>query len=215
MTEIQTKTKGRKRVIIAAGALLGIAALATSAAFNDYANLNMGANGIGNGAGEPAFNIEVVKTDPATGVQSPGEWQDAKTAAGVPLFIQGSNAIAPGDTISVDIPFRNASAELSAQVTLEIQDIVGGQVSDALMKQNLLYTVTYDGTALVTEKTQAEIAALTDKMSLGLLEAGEEATVKIQIKLKDRGTVVLNNELMDKQAFPQAHFDADSVQPTP
>ncbi|MGJ4845139.1 hypothetical protein [Leifsonia sp. Le1] len=62
------RRSSRKRAFLALGAVVAVGAGITAAAFTDFANLNLGANGIG----ADQYNIQVVDTDPVTGVQNPG-----------------------------------------------------------------------------------------------------------------------------------------------
>lgn len=202
------KTTGRTRLFIAGGSLLAVAALATAAAFTDFANLNLGSgtddSGIG---GNNRFNIQVVGTD-ASGTPVPGTWQEADTAEGVSIAVPGADLIAPGDTVSVDIPFRNESPALGAAITFGLQDRPG-YTSDPAMAAALRYTVELDGTAVVTGATQAAVADL----DLGEYAAGDAAELTVSITLPDQGSAAANNALQGAVTYVQAHLDAQSVQP--
>ena len=204
MTKVNQKS-GRKRVLIAAGSLLGVGALAVAAAFTDFANLNLG-NGTGGGigGGDNTFNIMVVGTD-ADGVPVPGTWQEADTPEGVDIALTGADTITPGDTIFVDIPVLNDSPKLSADLSLTLGD-VPGKSSDADYASQLRYTITVDGTDVATNATQAAVNAL----SLATLAAADESNVKVAVTLLDQGSAAANNALQGKSAFVQAQFEAES-----
>ncbi|MFF8816973.1 hypothetical protein ACF07D_03090 [Leucobacter sp. NPDC015123] len=204
MTKVNQKS-GRKRVLIAAGSLLGVGALAVAAAFTDFANLNLG-NGTGGGigGGDNTFNIMVVGTD-ADGVPVPGTWQEADTPEGVDIALTGADTITPGDTIFVDIPVLNDSPKLSADLSLTLGD-VPGKSSDADYASQLRYTITVDGTDVATNATQAAVNAL----SLATLAAADESSVKVAVTLLDQGSAAANNALQGKSAFVQAQFEAES-----
>lgn len=205
MTQNTQKT-GRKRVLIAAGSLLGIAALAVAAAFTDFANLNLG-NGTdgGIGGGDNTFNIQVVGTD-ENGVPVPGTWQEADVVEGVDIALLGADTITPGDTISVDIPVLNDSPKLAADVNLSLGD-VPGRVSDSDYAEQLRYTITVDGAAVISNAKQSAVSNL----DLVELTAGADSTVGVAITLLDQGSSEANNALQGKTAHVQAQFTAESV----
>lgn len=203
-----TTTHGRKRMYLAAGSLVGVAALVTAAAFTDFANLNLGNGSDDSGiGGNNRFNIQVVGTD-AAGNPVAGTWQEAATAEGVDINVPGADVITPGDTVSVSIPFRNESPVLTADMAFSLQDRAGS-TSDATIADALRYTVILDGTALVTDATQAAVADL----DLGELTTGEEGVLALSISLPDQGSAAANNALQGQVSYVQAHFDAVSVQP--
>lgn len=208
MRNAERAASGRKRMVAALGALLGITGLVTAAAFTDFANLNLGNgtddSGIG---GNNRFNIQVVGTD-ATGNPQPGTWQEANTATGVNINVPGADTITPGDSVSVAIPFRNESPALSAAVTFSLQDRPG-HTSDPDIAAALRYTILLDGTALVTDVNQASVADL----DLGTYAVGDQGTLAVTITLPDQGTEAANNALQGQLSYAQAHFDATSVQP--
>lgn len=200
-------TSGRKRLVIALGTVLGAAALITAAAFTDFANLNFG-NGTDDGGvgGNNRFNIQVIGTDSA-GNPIPGSWQEANTAQGVNLNVPGADTITPGETVSVEIPFRNESPVLGAAVSFGLQDRPGA-TSDPEIAAALRYTVELDGVAIATSATQAAV----DALDLGQYDAGDQAVLKVTIALPDQGSAAANNALQGKVSYVQAHFDASSVQ---
>ncbi|UCR88538.1 hypothetical protein [Mycetocola spongiae] len=208
MSETINKKTGRKRIYVAGGALLAVAALATTAAFNDFANLNIGNgtddSGIG---GNNRFNIQVVATD-AAGAPILGQWQEADTADGVNIAVPGADTLTPGDTISVDIPFRNESPKLSADIDLSLNDRAG-KVSDPEMVAALRYSVVVNGVSLLSNGTQAQFNAI----DAGTFTAGTESSVRLSISLPDQGSEAANNALSEKVSFAQLHFNADSVTP--
>lgn len=203
-----TTSHGRKRMYLAAGSLVGVAALVTAASFTDFANLNLGNGSDDSGiGGNNRFNIQVVGTD-AAGNPVVGTWQEAATAEGVDIAVPGADVITPGDTVSVSIPFRNESPVLTADMAFSLQDRAGS-TSDATIADALRYTVSLDGTALVTDATQAAVADL----DLGDLASGEEGVLALSISLPDQGSADANNALQGQVSYVQAHFDAISVEP--
>lgn len=201
-------TTGRKRALIAAGSLIGVGALITAAAFTDFANLNLGDgtsdSGIG---GNNQFNIQVVGTD-VLGDPVPGTWQEANSLEGVDVNVPGASTLTPGDSTSIDIPFRNESPTLSAEISFTLQDRAGF-TSDAGIAAALRYTVTIDGVDVVTNVAQTAVSAL----DLGLYAAGAQETLVLTISFPDQGTQAANNALQGEVSYVQAHFDGVSVQP--
>ncbi|MCA4134030.1 hypothetical protein [Arthrobacter sp. M4] len=204
-----TKTSsGRKRALLTGGSLLGVTALLTAAAFTDFANLNLGNGTTDSGVGgNNRFNIQVVGTDTA-GLPVAGTWQEANTAAGVNIKVPGADLITPGDTVSVEIPFRNESPALSAAINFSLQDRAGFTSSPALSSA-LRYTVTLDGAAIATNVPQSGVSAL----NLGTFVAGKEGKLGVSITLPDQGSASANNALQGQISYVQAHFDATSVKP--
>ncbi|QNE34363.1 hypothetical protein [Leifsonia shinshuensis] len=205
----------RTRAVVGLGAVVAIAAGVTAAAFTDFANLNLGANGIG----ADQYNIQVVDTDPTTGAQIPGSWQEANTPAGAPIELVGANTIFPGSTpISVDIPVRNASATLNSTLSLGLVQLpdAGANVTDPDYLSSLRFTVTMPATSLgatpisVTDQTFAELSTL----ALNGLAAGEESSVTIQVRLltqAESGSTFTDNDLNGMKAFIQAQFNGTSA----
>ncbi|QRY39610.1 hypothetical protein JVX92_08590 [Microbacterium hominis] len=206
--DAKTRVPGRKRLLIAGGALLGDAGLVTAATFTDFANLNPGNgtddSGIG---GDNRFNIQVVGTD-ADGNPVAGTWQEANTEAGVTINVPGSQPITPGDTVSVAIPFRNESPALSADISFSLQDRPR-YTSDPAMVAALRYMITLDSTDIVTDAMQATV----DDLDFGTDLTGEQGTLEVATTLPDQGSVADNNALQGQVSYAQAPFDAISVQP--
>ncbi len=200
--------KGKKRIIIAGGSLLAVAGLLSAAAFTDFANLNLTGGGDSGAIGgdNTRFNIQVVGTDPVTDAPIAGTWQEANTAEGVDIALPGADVITPGDTVTVDIPFRNESPKLGADIAFSLQD-KAGSTSDAALAGALRYTVALDGTALVTNATQAAVADL----DLGVYTSGEEGVLTVSVTLPDQGSEAANNAFQGLVTYVQAHFDAASV----
>jgi hypothetical protein len=208
-TILKTKiSSGRKRTFLAGGALLGVTALLTAASFTDFANLNLG-NGTDDSGfgGNNRFNIQVVGTD-ASGLPVADTWQEANTAAGVNIKIPGADLITPGDTVSVNIPFRNESPELSASISFSLKDRAGHTSSPAL-DAALRYTITLDGTAIVTNVPKSSV----DALNLGTYAKGAKGVLGVRVTLPDQGSAAANNEMQGLISYVQAHFDATSVKP--
>lgn len=207
-----------RKALLAWGSLAAAAALITTAAFTDAAHLNLGTNGIG--GADSTYNIQVGATD-AEGAFIAGQWQEADDPAGVPIAIEGAQAVFPGsDPISVVIPVRNDSPVFNSSLTLTLSqlpdDAANGVVTDANYLSSLRFDVSMPATSLgatpvaQTDLTFAEVSALV----LNDLAADEESTVTIAIRLlsqTESGAAFPDNDLSGKGAFLQATFDGESV----
>lgn len=217
MTSQTHDRKRRRKGLVAWGALAGVAALITTAAFTDNAFLNLGgANGIG--GADSTYNIQVGATD-AEGRFVEG-WQEADDPIGVPVFLEGAQSLFPGsDAIGIDIPVRNDSAHFTSSLAISLaqiaDDVDAGKVTDADYLASLRFDVTMPATELGaavshTDLTYAEVSAL----ALNDLAAEEETTVSLSIRLlsqADSGAAWEDNTLSGKGAFLQAVLDGSSV----
>ncbi|WGD37922.1 hypothetical protein [Lysinibacter sp. HNR] len=208
--------KGRKRAVIALGSLVGVAILVTSAVFTDFANLNLGASGIGT----DGFNFQVVGTDPVTGAIIPDTWQEANTPGGAPIAIAGANSIFPGGpSISVDIPIRNDSTNINSAVTLGLIQLADTptDVTSANYLASLRFQVTQPATSLNGSPIDSGVQSFSNfrtPLTLNRLGAGEESSVRVTITLltqADSGSTHTDNSLNGLRAFLQANFNATSI----
>lgn len=207
----------RRKALVAWGALAGVAALLTTAAFTDVARLNLGSGGIG--GSDSTYNIQVGATD-ADGEFVAG-WQEADAAAGVPIAISGAESVFPGSApISVEIPVRNDSTAFASSLSLTLSqladDVDAGRVTDADYLSSLRFDVAMPATArdaapvAETGLTFAEASAV----ALNELAADEESTVTLSITLLSRtesGAAFDDNTLAGKGAFLQATLDGTSI----
>lgn len=211
-----TNKPGKKSLILSFGVGLGIIGLITTAAFTDFANVNLGTTGIG---GSSPYNIQVVGTDPTTGAQIPGTWQEANTTAGVPIAIAGADALFPGSAdISVVIPVKNASDTLKSSLQLALVQLpdAGPNVTSANYLASLQFDVTQPATTLNTTSFSATNLSYAGFSTLNLnsLEAGEETQVTITIRLLNQaasGATYTDNSLNGGKAFIQADFTGSSI----
>lgn len=211
----QPRSRVRTRALLGLGAVVALGVAITAAAFTDFANLNLGAGGIGSAAG---YNIQVVDTDPTTGAQIPGSWQEADSAAGAPIELVGAETLFPGSTpISVDIPVRNASTAFDSTLSLTLAQLPdsGPNVTDPNYLSSLRFSYAQAATSLDatpvsgTDLTYAQLNAVT----LNRLAAGEESSVTISVRLltqAESGAAFDDNSLNGSQAFIQAQFNGSS-----
>jgi hypothetical protein len=214
----------RTRLVLSFGALAGVGALITAAAFTDVANLNLGGGSDGGGIGAGTFNVQVVGTD-ADGTPVPGTWQEADLPEGVDVAIPGAGSITPGDTIEVTLPYRNASASLGADIDLWLNE-VPGQTSTPEYLAALRFTILDgSGAALASDvafdaldaSSAAARVSLTDALPGGYLAAGGEEELTVRVTLLDYdadGSTSLTNDVLNGGvAYVQLHWDAVSVVP--
>ncbi|MDR1852906.1 MAG: hypothetical protein LBR21_09745 [Propionibacteriaceae bacterium] len=213
--------KGSKRLALASGVLVAALALGSAAYYTDFANLNFGSDaesGIG-GDGTKVFNIQVAEFNP-DGKPNADKWQEADTAEGVDVPIPGADTITPGDTITTELPFRNASAKLKSITTFKLinRTTPNGKTSDPEMLAALKFTVKLDGT--IIEETGPGAVKLEDvswnmmsrEFSLGTLAPLEEHKLQFEITLPldQAQTEEQRNATNGKVAYFQVHFDGGS-----
>lgn len=214
---VQTQDRKRRRKgLIAWGALAGVAALITTAAFTDVARLNLGSSGIG--GSDSSYNIQVGATD--DGGNFIDGWQEADEPAGVPINLAGAQGLYPGsDPVSVTIPVRNDSVHFDSSLALTLaqlaDDAEAGRVTDAHYLASLRFDVSMPATSMApaaahTNLTYAQVQAL----ALNDLAAEEESSVTLTVHLltqEDSGAAWDDNSLGGKGAFIQAVLDGSSI----
>ena len=217
MTTQTHDRKRRRKGLVAWGALAGVAALITTAAFTDNAFLNLGgANGIG--GADSTYNIQVGATD-AEGRFVEG-WQEADDPIGVPVFLEGAQSLFPGsEAIGIDIPVRNDSAHFTSSLAISLaqiaDDVEAGKVTDANYLASLRFDVAMPATQLGAAVTHTDLTFdQVSALALNDLAAEEETTVSLSIRLlsqADSGAAWEDNTLSGKGAFLQAVLDGSSV----
>lgn len=139
-----------------------VGALATAAAFTDFANLNLGGEG-GIGS-DNRFDIAVVLPNNTV--------EQADTDAGYNWEIEGAKALVPGGHLETTIPvFNNTSAVVAdTQIAVELRG-ADGSVGDAPNIVDFLrFTASVDGTDIFTNVTWEQAQG-----SLGNLAARDAA----------------------------------------
>ncbi|NJI58599.1 hypothetical protein HCX50_04050 [Microbacterium oxydans] len=176
------KKSGRKRLYITGGSILAAAALLTAAAFTDVANINLGA-GSGVGVGEiSAFALKVADVDEDGNVITPvGDegWVSAASAEGISYNLPGADILGPNESASVEIPVRNESETLGAQLSVNIKEI--GEPSPVAAA--LLFTASFtdaNGTEVLFERVNIDEAnaALAE-----VIDAGVDGTFTVTVGL--------------------------------
>ncbi|MFK3668796.1 hypothetical protein ACI2IX_01395 [Leifsonia aquatica] len=217
-----SKHKGRRRAIIAGGALLGVAALTTAAGLTDSAYLNLGgAGGAGGGfATESNFNIVVVDTNADhtpkfttfAAANAANGWQEASDPAGVPIAIVGSDRLIPGDAAkSVDIPFKNDDDSVAAYFDLSLVDRAASG-ADTTLRDKLRFTVSLNG-SVMSGLSNVSYTAVSSKSLGAIINPGTGGVIRIAVTLPDQGTEAANNALAGLTANIQAKLHANTDEP--
>lgn len=145
-------TSGARRLILSAGIVALIAAGATSAAYTDYANLNLGTGTAGSGIGNPnKFDIAVK--------DAAGVLQDASTrATAVVLPLTSGTKLKEGVPVRFDVTIANRAPGVLGDLKLSLYD-PDPQASDLF--ESLRFTVYLDGssTAAITLATADAVNA--------------------------------------------------------
>ncbi|WP_157993015.1 hypothetical protein [Leucobacter luti] len=214
------KMSGKARAALAVGSLLGVAALATTAAFTDFANINLGSGGEGIGSSSK-FDIAVVDTDDTV--------LQADTEAGVDWVIPGADSFVPGRTLTTTIPVFNNSKTITGDLSVVVEAIGDGSIgtSPNIMKfLKFSATDTSTGTVLFGDpadptagvdlaSAEAEIADVAARGADSLAEGdayvsganGSEHTIELQVHFTDEPETADYN---GGQAALRVHIDAQS-----
>lgn len=204
----------RRKGLIAWGALAGVAALVTTAAFTDVAHLTLGAGGIG--GSDSTYNIQVGATNAAG--EFTADWQEADAPAGVPIALAGARSIFPGaGPVKVRIPVRNDSGTHHSSLALTLaENTAGGRVTDPDYLSSLRFNVTMTHTSLSPTMISAQNLTMAEVQALKLnqLAAGEASAVTLYVRLltqSDSGATFDDNSLSGKGAYLNARLDGSSI----
>ncbi|KUF05640.1 hypothetical protein [Leucobacter sp. G161] len=108
--------RGRSRLALAAGGLLSIAALTTTAFFTDFVDLEAQVDGTRN-----TFDIVVAGATDPHWQPTADDWVQADEEAFI-IDLGESTELPPGATKHVKIAVKNVSPDLSADLTLRLAD---------------------------------------------------------------------------------------------
>ncbi|WP_309132054.1 hypothetical protein [Brevibacterium sp.] len=211
----QQPRKGKRRLLIGAGSLLGIGALVTAAAFTDYALLDFGAKGFG--GDQNAYNIQVSTGQEAT-VASVKQWVEANPNA-EPLEIAGADALSPGgEALQVNIPVLNASERLDSTLSLTLENTTANPSKADSAYANLLrfeYAAVPDASSAPGHWKQIPTgsfssAGSTSTVDLGDLKPKSGEVVVLRISLADGADQAATNAANGGGAAVQARIDGSS-----
>ncbi|MFF1572956.1 hypothetical protein ACFVWR_09420 [Leifsonia sp. NPDC058292] len=220
-TDRPSAKTGRKRVVIAAGALLGVAALATAAAFTDQAFLNLGGSG-GFGGSENTYNIQVSNRQEAT-VASVASWIEANPDAADITPIVGADSLVPGgDPLLVNIPVRNESASFGSTLDIAFENIRAADpdpdqaARDAAYASLLRVDIAQvdDATSVPTQWAATGLTLADGSIAatdLAALDAGAGSVLVVRVYLVDGADQVSTNAANGGGVQLQATVSGSSV----
>lgn len=190
---------GKARLLLGLGTVMAVGGLATVAAVNDVANVNITSESDRGVGSSDRFDIALVAQD--------GTVEQADGAAGFDWEIPEAATMIPGSTISTEIPFFSNVPRLRSAVDIEV--LASGGTGEVAGVPNitpfLRFSAEVDGTAIFTDAEWG-----TAKGALGILESrgsaalaqgavyaagapGSEKTVKLTVHyLDDPATAALN-----------------------
>lgn len=188
-----TVRSGRKRAVLTGATLLGVTALVTAATFTDNAWLNLN-GGSGWGGADQAFSIQASAGNESAlaDVQTWGDYSDAESA-GVVVMEEGAVALNPDDPAStavVNLPVRNATAQLRSDVDLGLVASTEGDTPEQQAKNEaylaaMQFEVAVDGEVSGTYRYDEIVPAT--PFNVGVLEqaeaAGDSAIVTLTVSL--------------------------------
>jgi hypothetical protein len=209
------RRRGRRRLLIGAGSLLGIGALITAAAFTDFAFLDFGAKGFG--GDRNAYNIQVSNGQEAT-VSSVSQWIEANPQA-APLDIAGADALSPGGKpLTVNIPVRNDSERLGSSLSLTLENTTESPSTADTAYARLLrfdYAAVPDATSEPSRWTPVPSASFaapgaTSTVDLGDLDSGEGRIVVLRVSLANGADQATTNAANGGHTAVRARIDGSS-----
>lgn len=225
MTTNTTQKSGRKRAIIAGGALLGVAALVTTAAFTDFARLNLGGDG-GFGGAENNYNLVVSSGQEATVAAVPAEgWIEANPDAANVAPIVGAEALIPGGkSILVNLPVKNDSKSINSSLSLILENTTAENLDPIQAAKDAAYAslMTFE-VAQVADATTAPTEWITTTplafgtegsttvLKLNNLAAQAGDIVVVKVTLKDGATPAETNAANGGGVKVEARFDSSSI----
>lgn len=210
--------KGRKRLVIAAGALIGIGALATSAAFTDFGLINLGGAG-GFGGEENAYNLQVSAGQEAT-VDAVANWVEANPDAEDVAPITGADSLVPGgEAVTVNLPVKNASKSFSSTLALDIEDTTPENTDAAVQAKNDAYASllridiaeTDNAASVPTDWVATGLTADEASAELGDLDPEAGTVAVVRVYLLDGATQDETNAANGGTVNLQAKFSGSSI----
>jgi hypothetical protein len=206
---------GRKRLFVGGGVLLGIGALATAAAFTDFALLDLGTGGLGGESN--GYNIQVSTGQEPT-VGSVARWVEANPDAEA-VTIPGSDSLSPGGgPLTVRLPVRNASEKLDSTLSLTLENTTENPSAADRAYTGLLrfsYAEVDDASSAPAQWKPVGSGVLgasgsTSTVKLGDLAPESGRVVVLRISLADGADQEATNAANGGGTAIQARFDGSS-----
>lgn len=218
------RRSGRKRAVVAAGALLGVAALATGAAFTDFGLLNINGGGADGGLGgaDNRYNIQVSAGQENT-VDSVAAWIEANPDAADVAPVAGADSLVPGGApIYVKLPVRNDSPTFSSKLSLAFEDVTGAAATPEQEARNKAYAGLLRVDIAEVDDASAEPAAWTASKldikdghtaaaDLHQLDPKAGKVVVAKVYLLDGADQAATNAANGGTVKLQARFDGSSI----
>lgn len=218
-----TKKSGRKRAVLAAGALLGIGGLLTAAYFTDYGLLNLNGGTGGFGGGDNSYNLQF-SAGQEENVASVATWLEANPDAEDVAPIPGAEALSPGgDAVYVNLPVLNQSATLDSTLSLTLENTTPVDADATQAAKNAAYaklisiSIAFVDDASTVPTTWAvenlafDATGKTRPYSAANLAATEGKIAVVKIQLLDGATQAETNAANGGQVTIQARFDGHSL----
>ncbi|GAA2187513.1 hypothetical protein GCM10009786_12790 [Leucobacter alluvii] len=212
------RRRGRKRLIIAGGALIGVGALATVAAFTDFGLLNLGGDG-GFGGPDNVYNIQVSAGQEDT-VGDVASWIEANPDAVDVVPIAGADSLIPGGApVDVSIPVLNASPTFGSTLEVSIEDTTPVDSDGAQETRNNAYAAlarvsiaqVADASTTPTSWVIEDATISAANTALDTLAAEAGVVTVVRVELVEGATQEETNAANGGMVNLQARFDGTSV----
>lgn len=215
------RRSGRKRALLAAGSLLGIGVLATSASFTDFGLLDFGGDGGGFGGRDSRYNLQFSTGQEAT-VDAVSRWVEANPDAENVAPIDGAQSLVPGgDALYIRMPVLNESATLDSTLAISFLDVTAADADGVQAARNAAYaglvrvSVAAVADATVTPSTwiATDLQLVDGEIPMVTLPelAPEEGTVVVaKVELVDAADQEATNAANGGTVLLQARFDGES-----
>jgi|GEM_PF-2196479 len=219
--EAPARRSGRKRALLAAGSLLGIGVLATSASFTDFGLLDFGGDGGGFGGQDSRYNLQFSTGQEAT-VDAVSSWVEANPDAENVAPIDGAQSLVPGgEAVYIRMPVLNESATLDSTLAISFLDVTAADADGVQAARNTAYaglvrvSVAAVGDASATPSTwlATDLQLVDGEIPLVTLPdlAPEEGTVVVaKVELVDAADQDATNAANGGTLLLQARFDGES-----
>lgn len=177
-----TIRSGRKRAVLTGATLLGVTALVTAATFTDNAWLSLN-GGAGWGGSDQTFAIQASAGNETT-LDEVTAWGDYSNPASAGIVVMDEDSIVlnpdtPTSTAVVNMPVRNITAQLGADVDLGLvatteADTPAQQAKNEAYLAAMEFEVAVDGE--FKERLRYDEITATSPFSVGILEAAGSTT---------------------------------------
>ncbi|RKS90180.1 hypothetical protein DEU37_1500 [Microbacterium sp. AG790] len=201
---MSTARLGTRRLVLASGALIAASALATAAAFVDYADVNVSLDGTRN-----TFDIRTAGSDSPTWEPTAADWEQGNPTA-YEVSLRSGATLAPGGSLAVRIGAQNSSPSLAGLLSLTITDPQPrGNATDPRtgayleLFDQLVFTVRQGSTVLFDH---VPATALQTYRWAEPLPAGDDVVLDVLIELPS----AVDNRWQGASTAVLFHFEAEN-----